>query len=93
MSKIYYVGYYDTVDSNQNREYFSSATNFMNYIAECCSNTNPVEIVSMSHTKNKKSAKGKKIKIKEGLFLKCFYSLGRKNSLLFKQSRYTGKLH
>ena len=83
MGKVYYISYYDTLDSRQDREYFLSATNFMNYIIDKINSTNrDVEIVSMSPTKGTKIARQKKQVLNSRTRLKCFFSLGRRNSFL-----------
>lgn len=81
LGKVYYVGYYDTIDSKQEREYYLSATNFMDYISKKLSKIRgDVELVSMSPTKGKKVVFGKKKSIGDRVRLKCFTSLGRLNS-------------
>lgn len=83
MRKVYYVGYYDTVDSKQSREYFLSATNFMDYIADTmCSEGFEVEIVSMSDSTATHPEKGGYRKIGENKYLKFFFSFGKKNQFL-----------
>ena len=82
MRKIYYVGYYDTNESKQNREYYLSATNLMDYLADSIDVDNyKIEYVSMSGTKSKKIMWGGKKTLSHNRTLKKFLSLGRGNSL------------
>ena len=82
MKKIYYVGYYDTQDSTEKREYYLSATNLMDYLAESIDSSKYIlEYVSMSGSVDKKMAKGSKHLVEDARYLKKFFSLGRGNSL------------
>lgn len=79
MKKVYYVGYFDTPDSNQNREYFVSATNFMSYVADTIRLGGfEVEIVSMSDSKAMHLEKGQYRKRIDNVYLKTFFSWGKK---------------
>lgn len=82
MRKIYYVGYYDTNESKQNREYYLSATNLMDYLADSIDvDKYKIEYVSMSGTKSKKIMWGGKKTLSHNRTLKKFLSLGKGNSL------------
>ena len=81
MKKIFYVGYYDTKESQQNREYYLAATNLMDYLADSVDREKySVEFVSMSGTLGKKPVFGGRVKLGEGKTLKKFFSLGKGNS-------------
>ena len=83
MNKVYYVGYYDTPDSKQQRVWFPSATNFMDYISDkICANGYDVEIVSMSDSKAQKIEHGLHRQLGNKKYLKLFLSFGKKNNLL-----------
>lgn len=78
MKKIYYLGYYDTVDNKaEKRDVCLAATNKMTYIVSALEKAGyEVELFSASHTKDKKNAyKGKKVKIGEHSTLVLFKTL------------------
>lgn len=78
MKKIYYLGYYDTVDNKaEKRDVCLAATNKMTYIVSALEKAGyEVELFSASHTKDKKNGyKGKKVKIGEHSTLVLFKTL------------------
>ncbi len=84
MNKIYYLGYYDTVDNkDENRNHVLAASNKMTYIIESLEKCNcTVEVVSSSHTLNSKGYPGK------------ISNIGKNSKLrLFKTTRWGNKIH
>ena len=83
--RVLYVGYYDTPDSKQQREYYPAATNFMDYIAQVLVDDGyAVEIVSMSPTKGAKPANGGRRALSNEIWLKTFFSIGDGNSFFHR---------
>ena len=78
MKKIYYLGYYDTVDNKaEKRDICLAATNKMTYIVSALEKAGyEVELFSASHTKDKKNKyPGKKVKIGKHSTLVLFKTL------------------
>ena len=76
MNKIRYFAYYATSDNNQNRKYYLSATNKIDYICDTLTDLGfTVELISASNTKDKKKHyKGSYTEISHNRFLKLFYT-------------------
>lgn len=86
-NSIKYIGFYDCQSNkNENRSYYLSATNKMDYIINTLIKIGyKVEIISPSFTKNNEHYKGKVIKINDNVNLKLFSTLswkGRKYRLI-----------
>lgn len=84
MKKIYYLGYYDTVDNKaEKRDVCLAATNKMTYIVSALEKAGyEVELVSASHTKDKKNSyKGKRVKLGKHSNLVLFKTLPWGNKL------------
>ena len=81
---IYYCSYYDTEDNiGQQREYYLSATNKMDYIVQALfHNGYQVEIVSMSGTTGDKVCCGKKYKSRAGIDIKLFTVFPKKSKIM-----------
>lgn len=73
-----YLAYYDTPENAaENRNVCLAATNKMTYICDAINRAGQtVEIISASGTKNKKSCKGKTVRLSEGTSLKLFSCMG-----------------
>lgn len=83
MKKIYYLGYYDTVENkNEKRNIVLAATNKMTYIIEAMEKCKcSVEVVSAAHTSNRKCYPAKNMQI------------GKNSTLyLFKSTRWGNKI-
>lgn len=64
MKEVFYLGYYDTVDNDENRNYVLSASSKMTYIIEALEKSNyKANVISASQTKNSTYYNGKVVKI------------------------------
>lgn len=88
-----YIGYYDTRESDENRNYVLAAVNKMDYIINTiiCLGYD-VEIVSASETRNAKGYEGREILLGNGKKLKLFRTIGRTNKLTCILNRLITKL-
>lgn len=94
MSKVRYIGYYDTADNrHQNRNFVLAASNKMTYVCSALNQAGwDVEIISASGTKNRKRCSGKKVPLSERtqLVLLPSFGTGRKlkriAKILFEQA-------
>lgn len=79
MKEIKYIGFYDTSkNKDENRNYFLSATNKMNYVANSLIKAGyKVQIISPSWTNNNKFYKAKKMEISKNITVKLFPTIPR----------------
>ena len=77
---VYYLCRYVDGENKQNRKAFLSAVNKIDYIIDCIINAgNTVTVVSFADSADAENKKGEFKQLKDGLFLKTFFSLGNKN--------------
>lgn len=77
---VYYLCCYADVENKQNRNVFLSAVNKVNYIIDCIIKAgHKVTVVSFADSADAYNKKGEFKQLKDGLFLKTFFSLGNKN--------------
>ena len=77
---LFYIGYYENEPNLQNRNSVLSATNKMDYIIETIKkNGFEQTVVSCCTTKDQKSYGGKFTELEKNVYLKTFYTFGRKN--------------
>ena len=77
---VYYLCRYVDSENKQNRKVFLSAVNKIDYIIDCIINAgNTVTVVSFADSADAENKKGEFKQLKDGLFLKTFFSLGNKN--------------
>lgn len=79
---LYYIGLYSQQQNTQNRNSVLAAVNKMTYIIGAIKKNGYEEtIVSCCTTKDNKSYRGEFAEINKNVFLKTFYTFGRKNIL------------
>lgn len=79
---LYYIGLYSQQQNTQNRNSVLAAVNKMNYIIGVIKKNSYEEtIVSCCTTKDKKGYSGEFVELYKNVFLKTFYTFGRKNVL------------
>ena len=92
--KIYYIGYYDTVDNSlEDRNYVLAATNKMAYICSAIEKIGyDVEIVSASGTGLNKFVKGKYVPLSGNIALKLFSTFWGKSHICHALSIFYTRL-
>lgn len=83
MKKIKYLSYYAETENPQNRNIALAATNKIDYICDAIIHAGyEVNIISASGTRDRKKCyRGSRIKLKEGKYLKTFFSFPWGNKL------------
>ena len=82
-SNIWYVCFYDTPDSPENRSYSPAAAQKTRYIAQALASTGrTVHLISGSQTRGNAYQRGSDELLEESIYLKKFSSWGMKNRLL-----------
>lgn len=88
-----YIGYYDTRESDENRNYVLAAVNKMDYVINTITRLGyDVEIVSASETRNVKGYAGREVLLGDAKKLRLFRTIGRTNKFTCILNRLITKL-